>query len=124
MALNKKLLMQAVKHIQRYPSSYNQDYYANKSDDSICGTICCLAGTLLFLNAPAKFTAELANGNQDVRKIAARMIGVPWRRTWNLFGAADEWPEPFASDYKNAKYDKERVQVLVARVKHFIKAGE
>lgn len=124
MALNKKRLMEAVKHLEKYPSTYDQQYYANKSEDSICGTVGCLAGTLLFLNAPTAFAAEVANGNQDVRKIAARILGIPCGRTVNLFGQSSGWPEPFASNYENAEDEYGRVRVLAARVKHFIKTGK
>ncbi len=112
---------------------YDQETFGKPSD---CGTVCCLAGWIVFNERGEAFLNKLIKKDspyqedspvldyvknlltyEDGSALSDNMLG-------NIFYGANFWPYEFSTDYVSKSCASDRVAVAVNRIKHFLKTGE
>lgn len=85
--LNIELFKKIRDRIASIPESYDQDYWVERSTESPCGTVACLAGHTIICNAPT-----LERGLSDLNRLKAKdpMYAVP-RKAARLLGLTGNW---------------------------------
>lgn len=131
-----KILRRAKRAILADPQSYRQDEWH-------CGTAMCIAGHVCFqsgrvltskvdgsyfvnkVHVPV-FTTGRVGTLRDWEDVAVAALGSSIEHTESLFDGSPsrEWPEPFGSEFENARTLKARAEVAARRIEHFIKTGE
>lgn len=126
MKLNRKLIEKMIQRLEDEPRTYDQGTLGEPYDqrkqayeftaalprpEPRCGTVACLAGQAIICSERSLPTAlatidRLANRPYGVAAEAAQRMGITqgFDTLHRLFGATSrEWPEPFASQWKDAK---------------------
>lgn len=118
-----RVLRRAVKSILAHPAQFDMDYYGElvkKDKAHPCGTVCCLAGQIVFDHSPKKFN-ECIKDQLGFPDLARELLGLD--STAHLF-LAPWWPHSLREQYEEAKRPATRAKVLQRRVAHFIATGE
>jgi hypothetical protein len=120
------------KQILSTPQFYEQNLVV--TEQTHCGTTCCLAGWIHYNDVGAKKHNDLVKGGHweaegVIIEHAIRSLGFPaeyaYNEEWpNLFDDSGAWPDRFAFAYSEAKTPLEAAQVAVRRIDHFIETGE
>ena len=141
--LNVKLLRKIKAHILEEPRRFFMEWYVatgrpgarrftSRHADAAdlpktvppCGTAACIAGWAILLSEKKKADELDYNYSGDTVDIASDLIGLPFgyypRQLFNNHG----WPEPFSSQYKNAKTPRARAKIAAERIEHLIKTSE
>lgn len=141
--LNKALIQKMIKRIQAKPESYDQgtpgQSYKSRVEEGLydddetscrsrpapeCGSVECLMGQAIIANAKTQAEGikqmyqELNNGN--IKRTAHDLTGLPY----SLFGATSStWPEPFASQWIDAKTYKGQARAAINLLKAILKTN-
>lgn len=130
--LNIELFKKIRKRIAAIPESYNQSWWMIPTSAAPCGTAACLAGETIICNAPS-IKAGLSNLAQADRRgvvgsQARRALGLAPGEAATVFGYIDggfvSWPEPFASQFRDAENSQGRAAAAVAYLDHIIETGK
>lgn len=91
---------------------------------SHCGTACCILGWGIVLQdsekrSPKEF-AQLFELHELSYFSTRNVFGISWAEGDKLVWA-DNWPEPFRTQFSKAKTDAQHARIAVRRINHFIK---
>ena len=133
--LNVRLLRRIQRHILEEPRRFQMDaeiiqaktqhqwlncitFFSRDASKTMppCGTAACIAGW-------ANILSDIQLRGREGRNSAADLLGIEAGNSWchhPLFFARN-WPEPYATRYKNAKTPKLRAKIAAARIEHLIK---
>jgi hypothetical protein len=141
MNLNKPLIRKMIKRIETVPESYDQgtpgqSYRSRLAEgrydfDKIscrprpkpeCGSVECLMGQAVIANAktPLAGIRQMYKALHDgvIGEMATSLTGLPE----SLFGASSrEWPEPYRSQWRNARTYKGRARAAVNMLRAILK---
>lgn len=112
-----KKLRAVKKAILSQPEFYDQRSVGDMEDP--CGSACCIAGWLVYLDNPKRYKRLVINGG-----IICRADAIVGEDTGGLFGSGGYWPDPFCSSLQSAKTPKKRAEAAAGMIDHFIKTGE
>lgn len=125
--LNIELLKKVRDKIATTPEAYDQAIWGRSAEDAPCGTAACIAGWAAHLSGNVNLE-YLQTHSRDcgIGDIAEDALGLETRERYVLFASYpyQEWPEPFALNWKNAVSHKERALVAVAFLDEIIETGE
>jgi hypothetical protein len=115
-------------------SSLFSAYLDNCDRAGGCGTAGCIAGWALHLtsrNQRLDKTSVSRKGVNTLIREAGNLLGIPtvnqitaWSQMKHPLFFAEEWPEPFATRYSNARTAKTMARIAASRIEHFIKTGK
>lgn len=120
--MNTRLLRRVQKWIAKEPRSYDQDATLDRSDESPCGTVGCIAGWTCALSGKTPQARKRFSYNRARVQLgltteqASRLFSYIW-----AFSDGGGWPNKFNKAYLDAKTPRARARVAVARIEHFIK---
>ena len=126
--INVRLLRRVAKHISEEPLRLDMERIVRRGDDikgtpPPCGTTACIAGWAILL-AKKKDISGYSDNHFPI------IAGRPWDVTdaRYLIGGmttylffVGSWPRNFSEAYRKALTPRERADVAVARIEHFIK---
>ncbi len=134
--MNVPLLKRIAKELKAHPEVFNQAQFGRTTSENACGTVCCIAGMAVLISNPLLYLATITESSSDAGIIpthgrmtgvvpteAQKLLGLTARQADALFSSSDYWPEPFATDYDNARTDAERARVGARRIAYFIRTG-
>lgn len=101
------------------PELYDQLTFA--AEKNPCGSASCLAGWLVWLDSPERFSALAADTSMSWITEAKAVLGV--RCPAGLFGTGLSWPAPFDKVY-DAPTRRAAAKIAAARIEHFIATGQ
>lgn len=111
--LNRKLIEKMIKRIESKPRGFDQDVlYAEADERAPCGTVACLAGEAYICSAtkPEEVLRLIRNGGSILGFDPHAAMGInPKYGVFHIQGQG--WPEPYRSQYPQAKTYKARAAV-------------
>lgn len=127
------ILRQVQKRIANDPNSYRQDEWH-------CGTAACIAGHICMTRKDATIVKSEFNSGYELRingvgrpfmMTAAETLGVDVNALSSLFSGSpseseypyEQWPQPFADEWRRARTRAAKAAVAVRRIDHFIETG-
>lgn len=127
--MNVKLLKRVRDRIAARPRQFVMhrlfnDRTGSGHEPSHCGTACCILGWGIVLQdvekrKPKEFLTLFEEYGLSQFN-TANVFGIPLIRGAKLIWS-DEWPEPFRTQFKEAKTDAQYARIAVRRINHFIK---
>lgn len=87
-----ELLKRVAKYLVREPEGYSQSDWKQSAANS-CGTVCCIAGTVVMLDNPKQY---MRLDSLDIQSAALKALGLDEELSINLFSRATHWPSPFS----------------------------
>lgn len=134
MALNIELLKKVRRKIKSVPYAYDQGYAFRASHLAPCGTACCIGGWADTLSAPSFAERRKRMAGAIRLNRAANKLGLKGRDFFSEFSTergvlfdgnpGRAWPEPFCSQWRQARTYESRSAVAVAYLTHIIKTGK
>ncbi len=135
--MNKPLLRKVIAVIEAEPRRIRMEsWYSSqlsKQEVPRCGTVGCIAGWALLLDArhkPESYAATMKRvkarnyeSTYTYHEQAAKVVGLSVARSYRLFFTYG-WPEHLFAAYHVAKTPAERACAVVRRIKHFMRTGE
>lgn len=115
-----ELLKRVAKYLVREPEGYSQSDWKQSAANS-CGTVCCIAGTVVMLDNPKQY---MRLDSFDIQSAALKALGLDEELSINLFSSAMHWPSPFSERYARAKTHAARAKVGAARIHYFLRTGK
>lgn len=128
--LNFKLFRAVIKKLETAPLAYRQDDVIEKDELAPCGTAGCIGGWAYLLSG--KRVTKITDRSKVLER-AAVLLGLNQKDTnWEqgdagyVFSGTPgyDWPEPFASDWRDADGREEEAQVAVRYLKHILATGD
>lgn len=140
--MNVQKIRAAVKYLEEEPRRLDMSIFLSRPYSTLlsnppCGTVSCLAGTGILLEAKLKqqYFHDLVTEEGGYQQTAAKIFEISEEASARLFHV-DNWPQEFVAPYKWLHYDaiygniphphiqnyiaKAKIQILKARVEHFI----
>ena len=93
--MNTDLLLRAADAIEAEPERFQMDQWLTPSNTNLCGTIGCIAGTVVALEYPIMehgfYHWPLALHGMDVESAGAKLLGLDRDESHNLFVSCGWW---------------------------------
>lgn len=121
--LNIELLLKVREAILREPDSYDQNTFGDIDHAAPCGTVCCIAGHTLIEAGEETMVTLLLNEKWEIAERAQAVLGLTLAQRHRLFHPSALWPEPFASQMREARAARRPIKlarIAAARIDKFI----
>jgi hypothetical protein len=136
--LNIELFKKVRAKIARAPEAYDQSVEVYSTGNSPCGTAACIGGWADILSAPSASERDIRIRGRVNLDRAANALGLGGSSFWGEYlrdeatermvlftgDPADNWPEPFAKQWRRAKTSKAQAKIAVAYLDHIIETGK
>lgn len=99
------------------PQFYDQAYFPDHPS-SKCGTICCAAGWVVWVDDPERYQKMVRLRGVAWTEVADRILGI--HSYARLFYSSEFWPARFRNAYLNADTPRGRAQAMADRWEHYI----